>query len=407
MSDIRAICFYLPQFHPIPENDEWWGKGFTEWRNVAKATPQFPGHYQPHIPADLGFYDLRLPEAREAQAALAREYGIFGFCYYHYWFNGRRILERPFNEVLNSGKPDFPFCLCWANENWSRRWDGSERNILLEQKYSADDDLAHIRSLIPALADERYIRVNGRPLLLIYRTTLIPDPARTAEIWREEVSRAGLGDLYLARVESFGEVVDPRTIGFDAAVEFAPFGGLKGELQFHDGFYSHLAKVGLLPKAYIENSVMDYATVARSMLNRPAPPFKHFHCVTPSWDNSARRKKDALILDGATPKKYEAWLREAARRTLEKYDGDEALVFVNAWNEWAEGNHLEPDLRWGRAYLEATRCAIADPFTSVAPGDSAAVVQSPGLISNMKWKTNALVRKAARLYKQLQWPLAR
>ena len=188
--DIRPIAFYLPQFHPTPENDEWWGKGFTEWTNVTKARPLFPGHYQPQLPADMGFYDLRLPEAREAQAALAREYGIHGFCYYHYWFNGRRILERPFNEVLASGKPDFPFCLCWANENWTRVWDGGEKNVLLEQKYSHEDDLAHIESLIPAFRDERYIRIDGKPLFLVYRTGLLPNPARTAEIWREAAKRA-------------------------------------------------------------------------------------------------------------------------------------------------------------------------------------------------------------------------
>lgn len=203
---VRAIAFYLPQYHPVPENDEWWGKGFTEWRNVSKARPLFPGHYQPHLPADLGFYDLRLPEVREAQAELARAHGISGFVYYHYWFNGRRILERPFNEVLQSGKPDFPFCLCWANENWTRIWDGGDKHILLEQKYSAQDDLAHIQSLIPAFRDERYIRVNGKPLFLVYRAELIPDPVRTAAIWREAAIKAGVGDLYLARVESYDSV---------------------------------------------------------------------------------------------------------------------------------------------------------------------------------------------------------
>jgi len=189
---IRAIALYLPQFHPVPENDEWWGRGFTEWRNVAKAKALFPGHYQPHLPADLGFYDLRLPEVREAQAELASQHGIHGFCYYHYWFNGRRILERPFNEVLESGKPDFPFCLCWANENWTRVWDGGERNVLLEQHYSFEDDLAHIRSLIPAFKDPRYIRINGKPLFLVYRTELLPDPAKTAALWQKEAIKAGL-----------------------------------------------------------------------------------------------------------------------------------------------------------------------------------------------------------------------
>src|SRR5215467_8332153 len=177
--NVRLIAFYLPQFHPISGNDQWWGKGFTEWRNVVRGRPLFPGHYQPHLPADLGFYDLRVPEIRQAQADLAQEYGIHGFCYYHYWFNGRRLLQRPFEEILASGKPDFPFCLCWANENWTRTWDGGDDQILLAQNYSDEDDLTHIKSLIPAFRDKRYIRVNGKPVLLVYRTTSLPNPSET------------------------------------------------------------------------------------------------------------------------------------------------------------------------------------------------------------------------------------
>src|ERR1700682_5554230 len=183
----KLISMYLPQFHPIPENDEWWGTGFTEWANVTKARPKYRKHYQPHLPSDLGFYDLRLSETREAQAELAKRYGIHGFCYYHYWFNGKRLLERPFTEVLASGNPDFPFCLCWANENWTRRWDGREQETLLRQRYSPEDDRAHIRALLPAFEDARYIRVEGKPFFVVYRTGHMPDPRRTAEIWREEV----------------------------------------------------------------------------------------------------------------------------------------------------------------------------------------------------------------------------
>src|SRR6266446_2869134 len=207
MDNVRVIAFYLPQFHPIPENDAWWGKGFTEWTNVTKARPLFRGHYQPHLPADLGFYDLRVAESREAQADLARQYGITGFCYYHYWFAGKRLLHRPFDEVLTSGRPDFPFCLCWANENWTRVWDGGGSEVLMEQTYSEQDDRAHIQALMPAFADTRYFRIDGRPLFLVYRTELLPEPARTADIWRSEVSKAGLGDLYLARVENFASRV--------------------------------------------------------------------------------------------------------------------------------------------------------------------------------------------------------
>lgn len=357
---IRAIAFYLPQFHPVPENDAWWGKGFTEWRNVAKAVPQFPGHYQPHLPADLGFYDLRLPEARQAQADLAREYGIHGFCYYHYWFNGRRILERPFNEVLASGQPDFPFCLCWANENWTRVWDGGNNRILLRQQHCREDDLAHLESLIPAFRDQRYIRINGRPLLLIYRTGLLPDPAATARTWRETAASAGVGDLYLVRVESHNDDTDPRSIGFDASVEFAPYGVDLWQLPRTQRLLRRvLSRTGLLPEGYARNRVIDYGRVIRQFLARPAPDWVRFHGVTPSWDNSPRRDSNALILRGATPGKYEAWLGEVARRTVASRRGDERLLFINAWNEWAEGNHLEPDRKFGRAYLEATRRALA------------------------------------------------
>lgn len=358
-SQIRSIAFYLPQFHPVAENDEWWGTGFTEWRNVTLAQPLFPGHYQPHLPADLGFYDLRLAEVREAQAALAREYGIAGFCYYHYWFNGRRVLERPFAEVLTSGRPDLPFCLCWANENWTRVWDGGQNHVLLEQKYGDEDDKAHIESLLTAFRDERYIRVNGKPLFLVYRTELLPDPKRTARIWREAAIRAGVGDLYLVRVEGFQRGTDPADHGFDAGVEFAPDGHDMGQWKFHNGLPGLLSQAGLLPKAFAANRVVRYPILARRMAARPVPAYKWFRCVTPMWDNSARRKRDARIVTDSTPAAYQEWLRRMADQTRRRFDGDEQLVFINAWNEWAEGNHLEPDLKWGHAYLEATRSALA------------------------------------------------
>ncbi|HNN35657.1 MAG TPA: glycoside hydrolase family 99-like domain-containing protein [Pseudomonadales bacterium] len=365
ISDIRAIAFYLPQYHPVKENDEWWGKGFTEWTNTAKARPLFPGHYQPHIPADLGFYDLRLSEARQAQADLAREYGIHGFCYYHYWFNGRRILERPFNEVLQSGRPDFPFCLCWANENWTRVWDGGERDVLLGQNYNHEDDFLHIQSLIPAFRDPRYIRINGRPLFLVYRTELLPDPARTAEIWREVAIKAGVGDPYLVRVESFSQNISPASIGFDAAVEFAPDGNDMGEWIFHHGAAGILSRMGVIPHAYAEQRIVSYPALARGMASRPVAEFTRFRCVTPMWDNSARRKKNARIVIDSTPELYESWLRVLCNQTSKRFKGDERVVFINAWNEWAEGNHLEPDLKWGHEYLKATRRALTEAGQTV------------------------------------------
>ncbi len=353
--DVKLIAFYLPQYHPTPENDAWWGKGFTEWTNVTKAKPLFSGHYQPHLPADLGFYDLRLPEARQAQADLARAYGIHGFCYYHYWFNGRRLLERPFNEVLASGEPDFPFCLCWANENWTRRWDGLEQNILLEQVYGEEDDRLHMQWLAKAFQDPRYIRIDGKPLFLVYRTAKIPDPLKTAKIWREEAYKLGIGDIFLCKVESFPDEHDnPSLIGFDACIEFQPDWTQLG-LPLQTGRRWPLArKLRLAEQAYAENAIYEYSTVVERMLAKPTPGYKRFPCVTPSWDNTPRRKENAIILRNSTPEVYERWLREIVKNTLSN-ESNEKIVFINAWNEWGEGNHLEPCQKWGYAYLEATR----------------------------------------------------
>lgn len=341
---IRLITFYLPQFYPIPENDEWWGKGFTDWRNVAMANPLFEGHYQPHIPADLGFYDLRLPEVRRAQADFAREYGIYGFCYYHYWFNGKRLLERPFEKVLKTGEPDFPFCLCWANEDWTRAWDGETSNILIKQTYSAEDDQKHIHYLLKCFDDRRYIRINARPLFIVYRSNRFPDPLRTAEIWREEATKHGLPGLYLCRVESFrDEHMDPQKSGFDASIEFQP----------------DWCELGpkLRGRKYKDHSVYRYEDVLNRMLKKIMPKYKRFSCVTPSWDNSPRRKNGAVILIESAPDLYERWLRETIKK-IRTDNEDEKIVFINAWNEWGEGNHLEPDQKYGKGYLEATRRAL-------------------------------------------------
>lgn len=354
----RAIAFYLPQFHPIAENDAWWGKGFTEWTNVTKARPLFSWHNQPHLPADLGFYDLRLPEVREAQAALAQQYGIHGFCYYHYWFGGKRLLERPFHEVLHRGSPNFPFCLCWANENWTRAWDGGEREILMPQSYSPTDDLEHIRWLCRAFQDPRYIRVRGRPLFLVYRVSALPDPPRTAQAWREEARKLGVGEVFLCHVQSFpSEYREPEHFGFDAAVEFQPDGRFAGRPMRRSGPWKMLRKLRLHDRRYDQVSVYDYRAVAERMARKPVPSYPRFPCVTPGWDNTARRKRGGVILKDSTPDLYAAWLTASIERFLPTGSGDD-IVFINAWNEWAEGNHLEPCQRWGRAYLEATQRAL-------------------------------------------------
>lgn len=356
---VRLIAFYLPQFHPIPENDEWWGKGFTEWRNTARARPLFPGHYQPHVPADLGFYDLRLPETRERQADLARSAGIHGFCYHHYWFHGRRFLHRPFDEVLGSGEPDFPFALCWANDPWSRRWDGREDDILQAQTYSEEDDLAHVRWLLPALSDRRAITVEGRPMFLVYRASHLPDPARTCEIWRREIDRAGLPDIYLVAVETAWELGwDATQQGFDAKVLFQPqFGWL----------ISHVTKqYGRLPApGRDELQVYDYDVARHALADLEPVDYRRYDCVFPGWDNTARVHERAVVMHNSTPSGYEEWLAEAIARTRDE-PAEHRIVFLNAWNEWAEGCHLEPDLRHGQAYLEATRRALASVQRSAA-----------------------------------------
>jgi GT2 family glycosyltransferase/predicted SAM-dependent methyltransferase len=343
----KCIAFYLPQYHPIPENNIWWGEGFTEWTNVTKAKPLYDGHYQPHLPANLGFYDLRVPETREAQAKLAKDHGIYGFCYYHYWFNGKRLLERPFQEILSSGEPSFPFCLCWANENWTRAWDGRQGEVLIKQNYSEKDDRDHIKYLLNIFKDKRYIRIKGRPLMLIYLSTRLPNAKRTIEIWREEAQKQG-EELYICKVESAPyEYGDPSKSGFDASVEFQPDWGNLGPLksQLSDGHHLY-----------------DYSNVVKRMLNKPIPTYKRYPCVTPMWDNSPRRKKSSLILDNSTPEAYELWLSETVS-SLNNRDLDDDIIFINAWNEWGEGNHLEPDRRHGLKYLESTKKVLNSSFS--------------------------------------------
>jgi len=338
---LKLIAFYLPQFHPIPENDAWWGTGFTEWRNVGRATPLFPGHRQPQLPADLGFYDLRLAETRASQADLARRHGIHGFCYYHYWFQGKRLLDRPFAEVLASGEPDFPFCLCWANEPWTRRWDGADADVLQPQHYSEADDLAHIRWLLEPLADHRAIRVGGRPLLLVYRADQLPDPARTTDCWRREAERAGLPGLHLVAVET----------GWDAGWNATRF-GFDAKLLFQPQF-SLLATAPRLRLGPSKTRVFDYDAAWPVLAAAEAVPYLRYDTVCPGWDNTARKGEDAWVLTGNSPDSYERWLTLAVHRAMQRRP-EERLVFVNAWNEWAEGAHLEPDRHHGRTFLEAT-----------------------------------------------------
>ena len=346
---VRGIAFYLPQFHPIPENDEWWGRGFTEWRNVARAEPQFEGHYQPHIPADLGFYDLRLAETRVHQAELARSAGLYGFCYYHYWFGSKRLLSRPFDGVLASGEPDFPFALCWANDPWSRRWDGRNEDLLQPQTYSVDDDLEHIRWLLPALRDRRAITVEGKPMFLVYRASHLPEPTRTCETWRREVERAGLPGIHLVAVETAWDLGwDATQVGFDAKILFQPqFGWLISHVSRLSEGRRHIA-------GKEELQVYDYDLVIDALRDLEGVDYPRYESVFPGWDNTPRVGDRAVVIHNPSPESYERWLADAVSRARTQ-PHDNQIVFVNAWNEWAEGCHLEPDLRFGYSYLEATR----------------------------------------------------
>ena len=356
-TDIRLIAFYLPQFHPIPENDEWWGKGFTEWSNVARALPQFIGHYQPRLPGELGFYDLRMPEVQKRQIELARQYGIHGFCFHFYWFNGRTLLEKPIEEFVKN--IDFPFCLNWANENWTRRWDGKENEILMAQNHSPEDDIEFIKYISGYLKNENYIRINSRPLLIIYRPALLPNPKDTAARWREWCLNNGIGEIYLAATHSF-EHVDPERIGFDAAIDFPP-----NTFPLKD-----VADRLAIVNPSFKGLIYDYKNAIELSKEAVKPPYKKFRGIFPSWDNEARKPGRGTVIINSSPHAYREWLRALCDYTANNFEPEERLIFINAWNEWAESAYLEPDRRYGYAYLHATAEALAHlpKETSSLPG---------------------------------------
>ena len=346
---VRIISFYLPQFYPTSENDLWWGPGFTEWTNVVRARPLFDGHYQPRLPADLGFCDIRVPEVRWAQADLAGRHGVEGFCYWHYWFHGRRALARPFEEVLASGEPDFPFCLSWANETWSRRWHGAgtPNEVLQEQTYSEADDVAHVRWLMTAFADPRYVRVNERPVFLVYRPFDLPEPLRTTDTFRRECVQAGLPEPYLLGINAHQPANDTRPLGFDSTLNFEP------QLSAVPG----PTDPGL--------KIYDYTIATRSMRDQ-ARDYPTHPCVMVSWDNTSRRGENGIVFINSTPEMFERGLRQVVA-TLADTPHHERLLFLNAWNEWAEGNYLEPDLRYGLGWLEAVSRVALEGSACLVP----------------------------------------
>ncbi|MDO9154173.1 MAG: glycoside hydrolase family 99-like domain-containing protein [Paludibacter sp.] len=361
MSKIRAIAYYLPQFHPIPENDEWWGKGFTEWTNVAKAKPLFRGHEQPKLPADLGFYDLRVPEVREQQAQMAKDAGIEGFCYWHYWFgNGKKLLDRPFKEVLESGKPDFPFCLGWANESWSGIWHGAKDKILIKQEYPGVHDYeAHFYDLLPAFNDKRYIRVDNKPLFLIYQPLNLPDINEFVEVFSRLAKQNGLNGIHFV-ASNIGLKWDPRNAGFNALIyasqenimnHYAPLRvKIRKKLKQFDMLTKFINLIDSKPlHVYTFEKAMQYFTVNKSF------DFEFYHTIFSGWDNSPRSGKNGFILTNFNPVVFRKHVNDVISKTIKTKN---KIVFIKSWNEWAEGNYLEPDLKYGKSLLNVLKQEI-------------------------------------------------
>jgi lipopolysaccharide biosynthesis protein len=342
------VAFYLPQFHTIPENDEWWGKGFTEWRNVTRALPQFEGHYQPKLPGDLGFYDLRNVEVMHEQARLAREYGISAFCFYFYWFGGKTLLETPLRNWLNDKSIDLKFCLCWANEKWTRTWDGRGDEILIDQKHSPEDDIAFIAHVAEYMRDPRYLRVDGKPVLLVYRPGLLPDSATTTERWRHWCRENGVGEIQLSYVQSF-ERPAPASLGFDSAIQFPPnlssISTAGDDIQLINPNYAGRIR----DWRHLNREFEESLSLSKS--------YKLFPGVNTGWDNEPRRPGCATTYTLSAPFRYERWLRRSVEWTLQQQG--QTPIFINAWNEWAEGAFLEPDARFGYANLASTRAALS------------------------------------------------
>lgn len=355
MKNKRVIAIHLPQYYPFPENDEWWGMGFTEWRNVAMAKPRFRGHYQPHIPADLGFYDLRLAECRIEQEKLAKEYGIDGFCYYHYWFNGHLIMEKPVQEKLNNPKEDLPFMFCWANEDWHRNWSLGKDETLIAQHYSKEDDIAHFKYLLPFFKDERYIRVDGKPVFALYKTQLIPDVEAMIATFQEEANKEGM-HLYICKFESNGNMGKQfMKSGIDASIDFQPQN--RGRIDRGRNPIHTLYK--LFGKERYQT--IDYKLFVDYQIKKnPLVDYKMFPGVCVCWDNSSRRVGQAFwALTNVNTKDFKRWF-SYTYHNFAPFSTDENLIFINAWNEWAEGCHLEPDMRYGRGFLQAIKEVITN-----------------------------------------------
>lgn len=382
----RVIAYYLPQFHPIPENDEWWGKGFTEWTNVGKANPLFKGHNQPRVPADLGYYDLRLPEIREQQAELARNAGIEGFCYYHYWFGkGKQLLERPFNEVLDSGKPDFPFCLCWANHDWTDKiWSDSGLTVesektLIKQEYSEDDNVKHFYHLLPAFKDKRYIKIEGKPCFVIWHPHDIPNCSSFINLWQQLAKENGLGGIYFIANQPTLSYLDLQNLPLSQIIKrninlaydkfekvlALGFDGINSKGDYRAEYY--VRSNWMILKRKIYNLVFRKYTIIRSkqkdinkyLYTEEDTQNNVYPTLLPNWDHSPRSGKRRQIYVDSTPEVFKEQIKKALSLIKDR-DSEHRVLFLRSWNEWGEGNYVEPDLQYGHGYLDVLRETIID-----------------------------------------------
>lgn len=391
----RVIAFYLPQYHPFAENNEWWGDGFTEWTNVSAARPYFSGHEQPRLPADLGFYDLRVPSVQHKQVELARLYGVSAFCYYYYWFSGKTLMTLPIERHVEHDL-HLDFCLCWANENWSRRWDGSDSDVLIAQRHSEDNDAEFLESCLHFFRSKRYVRIDGKPLLLVYRISLLANPTSTINRWREIALEHGFEGLHVCMVESFG-LTNPYDFGCDSSCQFPPHGLNASDI-------SH--EVPSLAPGF-KGKIYNYEDVVAAEIARPRSEHIQFRSAMPSWDNTSRKGTSGNVFRGSTPALFEAWLTHIAAEAMQAPDDGSQIVFINAWNEWAEGAHLEPDRRNGHAYLRAVRSALSDDSkiihhleTEAAGGADAASANSTlELISKLK-RSNYVFNRMLEMSRQ-------
>lgn len=349
---IKYLAYYLTQFHPNEKNDEWWGKGTTEWTNVSKAVPQYEGHYQPRLPGELGYYDLRLKEVMERQIELAQNYGVYGFCFYYYWFNGERLLEKPLDLFLKNKELNMNFCISWANENWTKRFSGTNTDVLMQIGENTESDIVFINDVIPLLTDQRYVRIDGKPVLIVYRPVNLHEPKKVLKAWRSIVKEKCGMDIYIIATQEKADSCDWIDIGFDAETEFMP----KAVLPRLNEINKSLPIV----RKDFKGCIYDYKKIVTEKLycNKRNTNRKVYPAVMPMWDNTARRNQNAVIFHRSTPQLYGQWLKDVVNTVINNDFLDEKLVFINAWNEWGEGAYLEPDRYWGYAYLEETKKSI-------------------------------------------------